>query len=170
MFKQRGVALIIVLLVVAIVSVLATEMGGRLQLQMRRAQNIKDNNQAYWYAMGAEEFARKSIATLIAESNGVISLSQPWATNDFTFPVAGGSISAKLVDMQSCFNLNSVAEVAGQKFLSTTKYSNLVLVVVETKHIRAVFSRAKFSVFGSNLVSSRSRSPILSHQLRNNGG
>ncbi|MDN4502954.1 type II secretion system minor pseudopilin GspK [Alteromonadaceae bacterium BrNp21-10] len=110
MNRQKGVALIIVLLVVAIVTVLATEMGGRLQLQMRRAQNITDNNQAYWYAMGAEEFARKSITTLIAESNGVVSLSQPWATNEFSFPVTGGSIEAKLVDMQSCFNMNALVD------------------------------------------------------------
>ena len=45
--KQQGVALIIVLLIVAIVSVLATEMGSRLQLQIKRASNIKENNQAY---------------------------------------------------------------------------------------------------------------------------
>ena len=45
--QQRGVALIIVLLIVALVSVLATQMGSRLQLQVKRASNIKDNNQAY---------------------------------------------------------------------------------------------------------------------------
>jgi general secretion pathway protein K len=63
--KQKGVALIIVLMIVALVTVLATEMAGRLQLQVKRASNIKDNNQAYWYAMGAEQFARKSLSDLI---------------------------------------------------------------------------------------------------------
>ena len=63
--KQQGVALIIVLLIVAIVSVLATEMGSRLQLQIKRASNIKENNQAYWYAMGAEQYAQKSIKLLM---------------------------------------------------------------------------------------------------------
>jgi general secretion pathway protein K len=105
--KQQGVALIIVLLIVAIVSVLATEMGGRLQLQIKRASNIKDNNQAYWYAMGAEQYARKSIQKLMNEDGAVIHLEQPW-NQEFIYPIEGGGIQAQLVDMQSCFNLNAL--------------------------------------------------------------
>ncbi|NMH60783.1 type II secretion system minor pseudopilin GspK [Alteromonas ponticola] len=107
--KQRGVALIIVLMVVALVSVLATEMATRLQLQIQRAINIKDNNQAYWYAMGAEEFARKSIDLLMQENREKIALDQPW-TQEFMYPVEGGTISANLEDMQSCFNLNAILD------------------------------------------------------------
>lgn len=109
--KQQGVALIIVLLIVAIVSVLATEMGGRLQLQIKRASNIKENNQAYWYAMGAEQYARKSIRQLMEESGKVIHLEQPW-NQEYVFPIEGGGIQAQLVDMQSCFNLNALREPA----------------------------------------------------------
>jgi general secretion pathway protein K len=97
------------LLIVAIVSVLATEMGGRLQLQIKRASNIKENNQAYWNAMGAEQFARKSIKQLIDEDGDVIHLEQPW-NQEFVYPVEGGGIQAQLVDMQSCFNLNALRE------------------------------------------------------------
>ena len=107
--KQQGVALIIVLLIVAIVSVLATEMGGRLQLQIKRATNIKENNQAYWYAMGAEQYARKSIKKLMDEDGEVIHLNQPW-NQEFVYPISGGGIQAQLVDMQSCFNLNALRE------------------------------------------------------------
>ncbi|MDU0353229.1 type II secretion system minor pseudopilin GspK [Paraglaciecola aquimarina] len=103
---QKGVALIIVLLIVAIVSVLATEMGTRLQLQIKRASNIKENNQAYWYAMGAEQFAQKSLSELYKSSSAVIHLEQPW-NQEFTFPIEGG-IQAQLVDLQSCFNLNAL--------------------------------------------------------------
>lgn len=105
--QQRGVALIIVLMIVALVSVLATEMGARLQLQIKRVANIKDNNQAYWYAIGAEQFAEKSLRQLFKESGDVIHLNQPWA-QEFTFPMPGGGIQAQLIDMRSCFNLNGV--------------------------------------------------------------
>ena len=108
--KQGGVALIIVLLIVAIVSVLATEMGGRLQLQVKRASTIKSSNQAYWYAVGAEQYASKAIKTLMAASNGVIHLNQPWA-EEFVFPIEGGGIEAQLVDMQACFNLNGLKDI-----------------------------------------------------------
>lgn len=107
--RQRGVALMIVLLIVALVSVLATQMGTRLQLNVQRTINIKDNNQAYWYAMGAEAFARKSLATLMKETGDKISLDQPWS-QEFIYPVDGGGISASLEDMESCFNLNALAQ------------------------------------------------------------
>ncbi len=107
--QQKGVALIIVLLIVAIVSVLATEMGTRLQLQVKRASNIKENNQAFWYAMGAEKFAHKSIVDLI-KNQKTIHLNQPW-NQEFTFPIEGGGIQAQLSDLQTCFNLNALVVI-----------------------------------------------------------
>lgn len=125
--KQDGVALIIVLLIVAIVSVLATEMGSRLQLQVKRAANIKDNNQAYWYAMGAEQYAQKSIKVLLENSNGVIHLNQPWAEK-FVYPLDGGGIEAQLSDMHACFNLNALQPQTtagdGQQSTQTSEQEN----------------------------------------------
>ena len=110
--RQRGIALIIVLMVVAFVAILGTEMGQRLQLQIQRTANIKDSNQAYWYALGAEQYAKKSIKLLIDQANGVIHLNQPWS-KQFLYPLDGGGIQADLVDMQSCFNLNALAQPPG---------------------------------------------------------
>ncbi len=111
--RQQGVALMIVLMIVALVSVLATEMGTRLQLQVQRTMNIADSNQAYWYAMGAEAFAKKSIATLMETTGDKITLNQPWA-QEFNYPLDGGGLQARLEDMQSCFNLNAILEGADQ--------------------------------------------------------
>lgn len=107
--RQHGVALMIVLMIVALVSVLATEMGTRLQLQIQRTANIKDNNQAYWYGVGAEAFARKSIQTLIEETGDKISLSQPWA-QPIAYPLENGGLEAELKDLQACFNLNAILQ------------------------------------------------------------
>jgi general secretion pathway protein K len=97
-------------MLVALVVILATEMAARLQLQVTRASNIKDNNQAYWYAMGAEQFAQKSILELLKKNKDVISLEGGWS-DEFTFPLEGGGIQAQLLDMQTCFNLNGVNAV-----------------------------------------------------------
>jgi general secretion pathway protein K len=109
MRHQNGVALIIVLLIVALVVILASEMGGRLQLNIQRVQNIKDNNQAQWYAYSAESFAEKSIKEIYEQTQDKIHIEQPWS-QEFTFPLEGGGIQAQLVDMQSCFNLNALAQ------------------------------------------------------------
>jgi len=107
MKQQQGVALLIVLMIVALVAILATEMGARLQLHIQRIANVKDSNQAFWYAMGAEAFASKSLRDLVEQADGVISLDQAWS-QEFTFPLDNGGIKARLEDMQSCFNLNAL--------------------------------------------------------------
>ena len=117
--SQRGIALIIVLMVVAFVAILGTEMGQRLQLQIQRTANIKDSNQAYWYALGAEQYAKKSIKLLLEQANGVIHLNQPWS-QQFLYPLEGGGIQADLVDMQSCFNLNALAQTAASSANQST--------------------------------------------------
>lgn len=104
---QQGVALIVVMLIVALVTILATQMSGRLQLNVARTINLKANNQAYWYALGAEQFAQSSLSQLRSLSGDNINLSQPWA-QPFEYPIEGGVIKAELSDMQSCFNLNSI--------------------------------------------------------------
>ncbi|MFQ3205985.1 MAG: general secretion pathway protein K [Glaciecola sp.] len=105
--SQGGIALLVILLIVAIVSILATEMMARLQINVARTVNIKDNNQAYWYAVGAEQFAEKSLNDLKTLSPDNMNLGQPWA-QVFEYPINGGGIQAELIDLQSCFNLNTV--------------------------------------------------------------
>ncbi|MFT5277806.1 MAG: general secretion pathway protein K [Glaciecola sp.] len=120
--NQCGVALLIILLIVAIISILATEMMARLQLNIARTVNIKDNNQAYWYAVGAEQFAKKSLNDLKTLSPDNINLGQPWA-QVFEYPMDGGGIQAELIDLQSCFNLNTLVLDTSEeeKQVDTTK-------------------------------------------------
>jgi general secretion pathway protein K len=106
--KASGVALITVLLIVALAAVLATQMTGRLQLQMQRTNNITLNQQAYWYAMGAEAFAKRILITTFEEEKGVTHLDQMWAQGETSFPVDYGTITGEIFDMQACFNLNAL--------------------------------------------------------------
>lgn len=108
--KQQGVALITVMLVVAIAVVLATKMSAALIFQIQRTDNLNSNQQAYWYAMGAEAFA-KTVLTLSFKNNedkNVTHLGQIWASGETSFPVDLGSISGEISDLQSCFNLNAL--------------------------------------------------------------
>ncbi|WP_068546222.1 type II secretion system minor pseudopilin GspK [Thalassotalea crassostreae] len=108
--KQTGVALITVMLVVAFAVVIATKMSGSLMFQLQRAENINSNQQAYWYAMGAEAFAKTVLTLSFKEKDDktVTHLGQPWASGETSFPVELGEISGEISDSQSCFNLNSL--------------------------------------------------------------
>lgn len=104
---QRGAALLVVLFIVALVSIIATQMGVSLQLQGQRTANIKAQNQAQWFALGAEQYATVAMKEMLSLSNGIIHLNQPWA-EPITFPIENGMITAQLEDAQTCFNINAL--------------------------------------------------------------
>ncbi|AZQ83061.1 general secretion pathway protein GspK [Colwellia sp. Arc7-635] len=106
--QQKGVALITVMLIVALIAILATQMTARLQLQMQRTTNIGSNQQAYWYAMGAEAFAKRVLLQSLEDDAEVTHLGQIWAQGENTFPVALGQITGEISDLQGCFNLNAL--------------------------------------------------------------
>ena len=105
--KQRGVALVAVLMIIAIVVVIAVNMTGRLQLQLQRQQNVQQQQQAFWYAMGAEQFARVLLSRSLTGEESV-NLGQNWALQGATFPVDNGTIAGDIKDLHSCFNINAL--------------------------------------------------------------
>ncbi|QYJ75588.1 type II secretion system minor pseudopilin GspK [Shewanella sp. FJAT-52076] len=109
MRKQRGVALIVVLLIIAIVAVIATNVTARNQISMRRTMNLAQYDQGYWYALSAEELARKVLKQDLDDSEGKVHLQQYWALANVVFPVQGGEIAGKISDMRACFNLNALS-------------------------------------------------------------
>jgi len=106
--KQQGVALITVMLIVAMCVVIATQMTSRLQMQMQRSSNVSDNQQAYWYAMGAEAFTKRVLITAFKKEQDVTHLGQIWAKGQTTYPVDFGEISGEVNDLQGCLNLNAL--------------------------------------------------------------
>jgi general secretion pathway protein K len=106
--NTRGVALITVMLIVALVAILATQMSARLMLQMQRNSNIALNQQAYWYAMGAEAFAKRLLIENFKKEPDSTNLKQSWAQGETSFPVENGSITGEIIDLQACFNLNAL--------------------------------------------------------------
>jgi len=106
--QQRGVALITVMLIVALCAVIASQMTARLQMQMQRSANITFNQQAYWYAMGAEAFTKRVLIKIFTADKNVTHLGQLWAQGENTYPVDFGEISGEITDLQSCLNLNAL--------------------------------------------------------------
>jgi len=105
---HKGVALITVMLVVALAAILATQMTARLQLQLQRTANIEENQQAYWFAMGAEAFAKRILIMSFDGEDNVTHLGQFWAQGENSYPVDYGNITGEITDLQSCFNLNAL--------------------------------------------------------------
>lgn len=108
--KQSGVALITVMLIVALAVILATEMTMRLRVQMVRTDNIQLNQQAYWYAMGAEAFAKRVLSMSNEDEPDNTNLGQQWAQGYSSFPVEYGEVSGGISDLHACLNLNALRQ------------------------------------------------------------
>lgn len=122
--KQSGVALISVLLIFVIATLVAVEMTERSQLMIRKTANILANDQGQVYARGAESFAMLSLQKLLDENPEVATLASASLP---PMVVEEGVISGHIVDLQSRFNINSLAnvsEVGGSTNNSSTNDSS----------------------------------------------
>ncbi|MBU2918173.1 type II secretion system minor pseudopilin GspK [Psychrosphaera sp. F3M07] len=106
--KQKGVALVSVLLAIALCVILATEILTEQKFQVQRVQNILERQQAYWYAISSENFVKALLKRTAEKDKGVFNLDQPWAISGMSFPVDDGLIEGEIKDLSSCFNLNSL--------------------------------------------------------------
>lgn len=114
--RQRGVALITAVLVVAIAAVVATSMMSRQNFDTRRTANIVHRDQAIAYALGAEYWAGIEL-TKDARQNTIDHLNEIWAYDLPPLPIEGGYVNGRLQDLQGRFNLNSVLDpLQAQRF------------------------------------------------------
>ena len=103
--RQRGIALITALLVLALAVVLAAALVQDGALSLRRTENLLHHAQAKLYLQGAEDWAR---VVLARDKRDVDDLSEAWAMPLPAVPVEGGEISGRLIDMQSRMNLRAL--------------------------------------------------------------
>jgi general secretion pathway protein K len=123
--RQRGVALITALLVVALAAAAAAAMATRQQIDVRRTANLLHSEQAYAYVLGAESWARVVLERDAAESQ-VDKLDEDWATQIPASIVEGGTVAGRIIDMQGRFNLNSLAPGGVAEPAAIERYKRLL--------------------------------------------
>jgi general secretion pathway protein K len=119
MKNQRGVALIIALILVALAAILATKLTFDGFLERRRAIGVLAAEQALYFGMGAEALAADVLAQDL-QNNQQTTLSGPWAQPTQALPITPqddpegapiGTLQGELEDMQGRFNLNNLGRV-----------------------------------------------------------
>jgi len=110
--KDRGVALITAIVVVAIATVLAVHIGTRASLDLRRTAGLIALDQAWHVALGAEAWAAEVLRE-DREDSQTDHLAERWAQPLPPLPVDGGSVRGGLEDMQGRFNLNNLLDNDG---------------------------------------------------------
>lgn len=112
---QRGVALIVALLVVALTTVMIASLVDRGELAVARTRNERLEAQAQAYAQGLEAYAARVLMQDWAANGGTSDSNQSvWAVPLPPTPVPQGLITATMHDRNGCFNLNNLVGADGR--------------------------------------------------------
>ncbi|ARS48328.1 type II secretion system minor pseudopilin GspK [Ectopseudomonas hydrolytica] len=131
MTRQRGVALITVLLVVAVVTVVCAGLIARQQLSIRSSANHLHVSQAWQYALGGETLAKAILQRDLRQGDPrqpVDHLGELWARPLPPFPLdEGGELRVRIVDPSGRFNLNSLVRQGQPNELALLRLRRLML-------------------------------------------
>jgi general secretion pathway protein K len=114
--RQRGVALIIALILVALATILATKLTFDGWLERRRTMGVLAAEQAFEFGLGAEALAA-DVLTQDLQNSKQDTLAEAWAQPTQPMPLTPendaegepiGSLQGSLEDMQGRFNLNNL--------------------------------------------------------------
>ena len=110
--RQRGVALVTAIVLVAIATVIAVHLGTRASLDLRRTAGLAALDQGWHVALGAEAWAAEVLRD-DREDSDTDNLAESWAQPLPALPVDGGEVRGALEDMQGRFNLNNLVAAEG---------------------------------------------------------
>ncbi len=130
--RQRGVALLIALLAVALAVILIASLLDRGELAYARTRNLLRGEQAIAYSEGLEAYAAQVLMRDLETDRGLDTLSDAWAVPLPPQEVPGGRISARMIDRNGCFNLNNLSsDLSDEKRRVWRKRLRNLLVALE---------------------------------------
>ena len=120
--RERGAALLTVLLLVAIIAVLAGAALERMRLTTRLAGNALAGEQARGFARAAEALATSRITTMLGDAPDRVTLAGGWSGRPFGLPLPGGGLAvARVSDGGNCFNLNALVSQIGPNLYTSSQ-------------------------------------------------
>lgn len=110
--RQRGVALITILLITTLAAAIVMTMLSRHHLSIEKTRQVVLGEQALAYAEAGEAFAAARLMADFADRDTdrplVDSLVEPWAKPFEPLDIPDGEITVEVHDLQARFNLNNV--------------------------------------------------------------
>jgi len=126
--RQRGVALITILLIVAILTAIVSRIGLSSQIWVRQVQN----NTALAQADQATRAAQVWVAGILEQDdNAIDALTDLWAQPLPPIPAAWGLLFGWLEDMQARFNLNNLVDAEGKHDVIAMQQFERLLQILE---------------------------------------
>ncbi len=131
--RQRGVALITAMLIVALVGSVAINIAWENALDLRRTMTLLYRDQAVHVALGAENWVQQILRQDLADTN-TDHLGEIWASDLPGLPVESdvvqGQLFGSIEDLQGRFNINNLVDQNGEvDQLSLEQFQRLLVVL-----------------------------------------
>ncbi len=107
--RQRGAALLIVLLLVATLSFVALAATEKTSVAAARSFNERTRSENLWRAFGAETLAVAAIRAAITAVPDKLSIDDPWLMEPLVVPIDDAVATIYFSDATTCFNVNSLS-------------------------------------------------------------
>jgi general secretion pathway protein K len=111
--NQKGVALISVMIIIALISTSVALMWQRFGKDLEHTTYTIAQTQALNHLYSAESWAK---AILLKDDTKVDSLEDDWAQEIPPLPILGGLLSGKLIDLHSKLNINNLIDLETDPF------------------------------------------------------
>ena len=130
--RQRGVALIMAVLIVALATILAVNVTFRGMVDQRRSANLFALDQGFQVALGAEAWAA-DILRKDAQDSQTDHLGEIWAQSLAALPIDEGigTVEGRIEDLQGRFNLNNLVFSDGTTNEKAVKQLERILGMLE---------------------------------------
>jgi len=160
--KQRGLALISIMVMVTLMAILLSGIFYRHQLDIVRAIRVLNGEQAMLLALSTESWA---LNVFVEDDASVDHLEEDWAREIPVLPIEGGSVTGKIIDLQGRLNLNNFSVFTSPKLwreqsqdISGTNLITVYTRLLETLEIDSDIARVAVIVdwidVNSELISS----------------
>jgi general secretion pathway protein K len=147
--RQRGVALIVAVLIAALATMLAASVSFKGYMDQRRTANALAMDQGFEVALGGEAWAADALRRDKQQSAKTDDFTEEWATPIPPIPLDDGKgntygdFEGQLEDMQGRFNLNSLVVLEGGQLktdpLAIARFERLLeLLEMETKWAKVI--------------------------------
>ncbi len=127
MKRNRGAALLVVMLAIALMIISAATIAARFNRVYFLTENTDLTLTSRWYVDGIEGIIKKYMTDDFKKTKSKVYLGMNWAQPNQVIPLDDAVISGTVYDEMACFNINSLGnnlsfDIAGDKAAQTSDY------------------------------------------------
>ena len=123
-FRNKGVVLISILLIVLLLSAVAITFGNKYLVSLKRAQYIEFQSLSLNAFRNVEAMSLNKIDKFSRFNSSNLTKENPLLTDEIYFEINGATIVGSIDDASNCFNINSLVRADKEDFQENQKSMN----------------------------------------------